>query len=146
MKAKDLGLNTEKQKKKREKPETKFYKKLCRLKQFPGTHERIENMAGSGQPDVSGACFLDYWVELKSCRSKPLPVEKLLRPSQKGWFLRRLPKGTLAFVAVERDEELIEVCYDIAMLPDGKVVYSTKILPVWSLKKYIIEAINEKRN
>lgn len=80
------------------KPEQKLWQMV--KKQLPGEVSRVENIADSGDPDVSGACDGDYWVELKVSQNlyKFTPVEKLLRPSQFAWHARRVKHGTLIFV------------------------------------------------
>jgi hypothetical protein len=58
---------------------------------------RLENSAGSGNPDVDG-CLDSHqlWIELKSC-TRPVraktPIRPKWRPSQKEWFERRVRAG-----------------------------------------------------
>ena len=68
---------------------------------LPGDVERVENMAGTGTPDVDAAWFRDYGVELKAQPDKEdADIEKLLEPSQRVWMRRRCPQGTLVFIIV----------------------------------------------
>jgi hypothetical protein len=87
-------------------PEAKFYDLLMdkggdpRRIHLPGDISRVENIADSGTPDLSGAWNgFDYWVELKALDKDHLaPVEKLLRPAQVVWGIRRSNQGTRIFV------------------------------------------------
>jgi len=94
------------------KPETALWQLLKdkngREKRLPGTTERIENVAGAGTPDVSGAYGgRDYWLELKVCKTKKLKEPRdLLTPSQRSWQARRVPEGTHLFLIVRHENKI----------------------------------------
>ena len=82
-------------------PERGFYNLI--KPHLPGDHSRVENYADSGTPDVSGACFEDYWIETKICGNTSgtlRDVRKLLKPSQIVWHKRRSIQGSRIFVLV----------------------------------------------
>lgn len=87
--------------------ETQFWNLL--KDHLPGDVSRIENLADSGTPDVTGAYYnllmkkaIDYWIELKVCSNK----KKLRDPtdlcldSQLIWHFRRGKLGTLIYIMV----------------------------------------------
>jgi hypothetical protein len=82
------------------KAEQQFYNLLKPY--LPGDFERVENFASTGMPDVSGAWEgRDYFIELKAQPEKEDgDIEKLLEVSQRVWFRRRCPCGSLIFVVV----------------------------------------------
>jgi hypothetical protein len=83
------------------KPEQKFWDLLKNNSVLPGDVSRVENTVDSGTPDISGAYWKDYWVELKAVESdyKPnMQVIKLLEPSQIVWHARRVKHASIIFV------------------------------------------------
>ena len=84
------------------KPEQNFWKLI--KTHLPGDVSRVENIADSGTPDVSGAYRSnDYWVELKVCQNnkKERVIIDLLRPAQSVWHSRRGKHGSKIFVLVQ---------------------------------------------
>lgn len=72
------------------KPEQRFYQLI--KGHLPGDVSRVENIADSGTPDITGAYKgKDYWIELKISTNiyKIVSPEKLLRPAQIVWHTRR---------------------------------------------------------
>ena len=66
--------------------------------------ERIENIAGSINPDVHGGNLLnaEFWIELKACENPPkrdstLILEPLFRPGQIPWAQDWAKYGALCF-------------------------------------------------
>ena len=135
------------------KPEQKFWTLL--RPQMPGDVSRIENMVDSGTPDVSGAWFKDYWVELKVSENKVKEQDlyKLLRPSQKVWHFRRGKSGSLIFVFVKYPKFFLMYKYMPKLRFDethlGMYILRTAIRKVkgkWEWAKFqskIEELINE---
>ncbi len=75
---------------------------------LPGEVERVENIVSRGTPDVSGACRMDYWVELKVCRTKKLQdIDKLCSALQMRWHHLRACQGSRVFVLVRHGKALV---------------------------------------
>lgn len=73
-------------------------------KWVPGQSQRIENVVGTGTPDVTAAYKgLDYWIELKVCanKSKEKDISTLPDESQLLWHYLRKKQGSIIFVAVQ---------------------------------------------
>jgi len=77
---------------------------------LPGEVERIENLVGGGMPDVNGTDGLDYWVELKVCRTKTkkTPAE-LCEPLQLRWHAARATVGANVFVLIRHKDGELEL-------------------------------------
>lgn len=90
-------------------PEKRFYNLL--KSHLPGDYSRIESIADCGIPDINGVYAIqDYWIELKACRNKTLSIEqmrKLLLPSQRAWHAKRGNAGSLIFVIVKFNNNII---------------------------------------
>lgn len=89
------------------------YNRFKLMVMLPGDRlDRIENMAGTGMPDVNG-CFegSEFWIEIKNPRKEP--VRKLLTPlfgsnhrlsqDQKNWFKRQDKAGGKGFVYIRSE-------------------------------------------
>lgn len=70
-----------------------------------GIHwSRIENVAGTGIPDVEGCCRgKQVWVELKMFHGKQLSI----RTSQVAWQMKRIKAGGRVFFIARRGDELL---------------------------------------
>lgn len=77
------------------------------LKKFPvpyGPHiMRVENTAGSGQPDVN-ACFrgVEAWIELKVAKGNRL----IFQPTQGPWIRQRVASGGRVFILARKEDTL----------------------------------------
>ena len=65
--------------------------------------QRIENLAGTGVPDVNG-CYngTEFWIENKVARSGSFEI----RPDQVAWLTRRFNAGGKVFVLVREGQTL----------------------------------------
>jgi len=72
-------------------PEVRFYRQID--KHLPGFTQRVENVAGTGTPDVMGACVGvgNFWVELKVSPNS-------LSPIQERWHMYNVTNGGKSFV------------------------------------------------
>ena len=120
---------------------------------MPGDVSRVENLVDVGTPDVSGAWFKDYWVELKVCpnKEKDRDVLKLLRPEQIVWHYKRGKSGSLIFVFVQYESKFIVYRYFKAdeVFPQGRYLKAgtyRKLKGKWEWAKFeheFEELINE---
>jgi hypothetical protein len=64
---------------------------------------RIENTAGSGQPDLN-MCFrgAEVWVELKMAKGKRL----IFQPTQGPWIRQRTASGGRVFILARKNDTL----------------------------------------
>lgn len=67
---------------------------------------RIENLAGSGTPDVEGhlSGFGQFWVELKVCdrpKRTTTALRPKIRPAQIAWITRRVKVGGNVWVLLQ---------------------------------------------
>lgn len=73
--------------------------------------QRIENVAGTGTPDINGCVdSVEFWIEAKIAKSGSFEI----RPAQVAWCTRRANKGGRVFVVV-REDDVISV-----YKPDGR--------------------------
>lgn len=65
--------------------------------------QRIENVAGTGVPDINGcADSVEFWIEAKIAKSSSFTI----RPDQIAWLTRRYNKGGRVFVVVREDDTI----------------------------------------
>ena len=71
---------------------------------YPLVHwQRIENVAGTGVPDVNGCIdHIEFWIETKIAKAGAFNI----RPDQVAWHTKRVNKGGRAFVLVREDDTL----------------------------------------
>ena len=64
---------------------------------------RVENSAGTGQPDLNGCWHgIEVWVELKIFKGNQL----IFRSTQPEWIRRRIGAGGRVFVLARKDDTL----------------------------------------
>jgi len=95
---------------------------------------RIENIAGSGMPDLN-LCHIGFEVWLE-CKCLP-PRLVLLRPEQYAWGVRRANHGGLVFVIDRPVNEPVFFIWEfprIVVKPAGKYVRITNA-PGWEINQ-----------
>ena len=83
------------------KESTHLWSLLRQRGRLPGTVDRLENVAGTGMPDVSGTYNgHDYWIELKILKTKKEIEDPInaMRPSQVAWTALRVRHGSCIFL------------------------------------------------
>lgn len=84
------------------KESTHVYELLRR--NMPEVHwQRIENVAGTGVPDVNGCLDgIEFWIECKIGKAGSFEI----RPDQIAWHTKRVNKGGRCFVVVREDSTM----------------------------------------
>ncbi len=74
-------------------------------KALPHVHwQRLENLVGSGVPDVNGCLNgIEAWVETKLIKGNQITFQ----PFQPAWLLKRLHHGGRVFVLARKDDTLM---------------------------------------
>jgi hypothetical protein len=111
-------------------PEQKFWDLLKRNNVLPGDISRVENTVDTGTPDISGAYYKDYWVELKAVEkeySQGLKIETLLEPSQIVWHSRRVMFGSIIFIMTKYNDAIfVSVCIAPKLYENVEVFFKEK--------------------
>lgn len=88
---------------------------------------RLENLVGTGQPDVNGCLNgVDAWVENKVVKGHRI----IFRPKQPAWLIRRMLHGGRVFVLARREDifllyggrGLSDLLHSMWPLADGDLV------------------------
>lgn len=84
---------------------------------------RLEARIGAGMPDINGAAIdLEFWLELKVCKTKKYSTAGLWRPMQVSWQMARSKKIRNVWNVVswpDGDQILIYGCQKVMALSDG---------------------------
>lgn len=125
------------------KTETAVWQSLKRATENKVHWTRIEARVGSGIPDVNGCLpcpslgqrgAIEFWVELKVCRTKAYKTAGLWRPAQIAWQTKRSAFSPHVYNLVSHPDASMMKIYDGSLAADLQFDASGLVEPLKTLR------------